>query len=123
MMKNIMHFGALANQVYPSYLVHLLFSFGSSHLVQVTCKPNGGNTVIYVQVLCWTSCSFTDVLHFVIHLPVLPQSVGYMHGTMQMLSLVISLLQAVERAAGSEGQKITYNIIKQRLGDILYRLV
>ncbi|CAM6021112.1 unnamed protein product [Sphagnum compactum] len=31
--------------------------------------------------------------------------------------------QAVERAAGSEGQKITYNIIKQRLGDILYRLV
>ncbi len=49
MMKNIMHFGALANQVYPSYLVHLLFSFGSSHLVQVTSKPN---TVIYVQVLC-----------------------------------------------------------------------
>jgi hypothetical protein len=46
-----------------------------------------------------------------------------MHQTMQMLSLVISLLQAVERAAGSEGQKITYNIIKQRLGDILYRLV
>jgi hypothetical protein len=53
----------------------------------------------------------------------LPESIGDMHGTMQMLSLVISLLQAVERAAGSEGQKITYNIIKQRLGDILYRLV
>lgn len=123
MMKNIMHFGALANQVYPSYLVHLLFSFGSSHLVQVTSKPNRGNTVIYVQVLCWTSCSFTDVFHFITHLPVLPQSIGNMHGTMQMLSLVISLLQAVERAAGSEGQKITYNIIKQRLGDILYRLV
>jgi hypothetical protein len=84
MMKNIMHFGALANQVYP-YLVHLLFSFGSSHLVQVTCKPNGGNTVIYVQVLCWTSCSFRDVLHFITHLPLLPQSIGDMHGTMQML--------------------------------------
>jgi hypothetical protein len=67
-----MHFGALANQVYPSYLVHLLFSFGSSHLVQVTSKPNGGNTVIYVQILCWTSCSFTDVLYFITHLPVLP---------------------------------------------------
>lgn len=32
-------------------------------------------------------------------------------------------LQAVERAAGSEGQKITYNIIKQRLSDIIYRIV
>ncbi|KAG0583744.1 hypothetical protein KC19_3G159700 [Ceratodon purpureus] len=31
--------------------------------------------------------------------------------------------QAVERAAGSEGQKITYNIIKQRLSDLIYRLV
>lgn len=31
--------------------------------------------------------------------------------------------QAVERAAGSEGQKITYNVIKQRLGDIIYKLV
>jgi V-type H+-transporting ATPase subunit A len=31
--------------------------------------------------------------------------------------------QAVERAAGSEGQKITYNIIKQRLNDIIYRIV
>ncbi|CAM6126749.1 unnamed protein product [Calypogeia fissa] len=31
--------------------------------------------------------------------------------------------QAVERAAGSEGQKISYNVIKQRLGDIIYRLV
>jgi V-type H+-transporting ATPase subunit A len=31
--------------------------------------------------------------------------------------------QAVERAAGSEGQRITYNTIKQRLGDIMYRLV
>lgn len=32
-------------------------------------------------------------------------------------------LQAVERAAGAEGQKITYNVIKQRLGDLIYRLV
>ncbi|OAE26161.1 hypothetical protein AXG93_903s1220 [Marchantia polymorpha subsp. ruderalis] len=31
-------------------------------------------------------------------------------------------LQAVERAAGPDGQKVTYNIIKQRLGDIIYRL-
>eukprot|EP00897_Mesotaenium_endlicherianum_P002492 jgi/Mesen1/2270/ME000154S01442 len=31
--------------------------------------------------------------------------------------------QAVERAAGSEGQKITYNIIKQRMGDIIYKVV
>jgi V-type H+-transporting ATPase subunit A len=31
--------------------------------------------------------------------------------------------QAVERAAGSEGQKITYTIIKQRLNDLIYRLV
>ncbi|CAN5966519.1 unnamed protein product [Sphagnum jensenii] len=33
------------------------------------------------------------------------------------------MAEAVERAAGSEGQKITYNTIKQRLGDIMYRLV
>ncbi|KAH7279890.1 hypothetical protein KP509_37G042600 [Ceratopteris richardii] len=31
--------------------------------------------------------------------------------------------QAVERGAGADGQKITYNIIKQRLGDLIYRLV
>eukprot|EP00246_Nothoceros_aenigmaticus_P014759 TRINITY_DN5819_c0_g1_i1.p1 TRINITY_DN5819_c0_g1~~TRINITY_DN5819_c0_g1_i1.p1 ORF type:complete len:624 (+),score=118.01 TRINITY_DN5819_c0_g1_i1:343-2214(+) len=31
--------------------------------------------------------------------------------------------QAVERAAGAEGQKVTYNTIKQRLGDLIYRLV
>ncbi|XP_024526644.1 V-type proton ATPase catalytic subunit A [Selaginella moellendorffii] len=31
--------------------------------------------------------------------------------------------QAVEKAAGSKGQKITFNIIRQRLGDIIYRLV
>lgn len=31
---------------------------------------------------------------------------------------------AVERTAagGSEGQKITFNIIKQRLGDLLYKI-
>jgi V-type H+-transporting ATPase subunit A len=39
------------------------------------------------------------------------------------ISFVTFLFQAVERAAGSEGQKITYNTIKQRLGDIMYRLV
>ena len=32
-------------------------------------------------------------------------------------------LQAVERGAGPDGQKINYNIIKQRLGDLIYRLV
>ncbi|CAI5998742.1 unnamed protein product [Closterium sp. NIES-64] len=31
--------------------------------------------------------------------------------------------QAVERAAGSEGQKITLNVIKQRLGDLIYKIV
>lgn len=31
--------------------------------------------------------------------------------------------QAVERGAGADGQKITYNIIKQRLNDLIYRLV
>lgn len=31
--------------------------------------------------------------------------------------------QAVERGAGPDGQKITYNIIKQRLGDLVYKLV
>ncbi|GJM90345.1 hypothetical protein PR202_ga06616 [Eleusine coracana subsp. coracana] len=31
--------------------------------------------------------------------------------------------QAVERAAGSDGQKITYSVIKHRLGDLFYRLV
>jgi V-type H+-transporting ATPase subunit A len=31
--------------------------------------------------------------------------------------------QAVERAAGPEGQRITYNIIKQRLNDVIYKLV
>eukprot|EP00271_Cylindrocystis_brebissonii_P014290 TRINITY_DN35601_c0_g1_i1.p1 TRINITY_DN35601_c0_g1~~TRINITY_DN35601_c0_g1_i1.p1 ORF type:complete len:621 (+),score=132.78 TRINITY_DN35601_c0_g1_i1:178-2040(+) len=31
--------------------------------------------------------------------------------------------QAVERAAGTDGQKITYNIIKQRLGGLIYELV
>lgn len=30
--------------------------------------------------------------------------------------------QAVERAAGSEGQKVTLNIIKQRLGDLIYKI-
>ena len=30
--------------------------------------------------------------------------------------------QAVERAAGGDGQKITYNIIKQRLGDLVYKV-
>jgi V-type H+-transporting ATPase subunit A len=39
------------------------------------------------------------------------------------ICFVTFLFQAVERAAGSEGQKITYNTIKQRLGDIMYRLV
>lgn len=33
------------------------------------------------------------------------------------------IVQAVERAAGPEGQRITYNIIKQRLNDIIYKLV
>lgn len=33
-------------------------------------------------------------------------------------------IQAVERTAsgGGEGQKITYNVIKQRLGDVLYKI-
>ncbi|KAG2656373.1 hypothetical protein PVAP13_1KG078608 [Panicum virgatum] len=31
--------------------------------------------------------------------------------------------QAVERAAGTDGQKITYSVIKHRLGDLFYRLV
>ncbi|XXG64402.1 hypothetical protein AAC387_Pa05g2366 [Persea americana] len=31
--------------------------------------------------------------------------------------------QAVERGAGSDGQRITYNVIKSRLGDLFYRLV
>ncbi|KAJ8628857.1 hypothetical protein MRB53_022180 [Persea americana] len=31
--------------------------------------------------------------------------------------------QLVEKGAGSDGQKMTYNIIKQRLGDLFYRLV
>ncbi|EHA8589816.1 Vacuolar proton pump3 [Cocos nucifera] len=31
--------------------------------------------------------------------------------------------QAVERGAGSDGQKITYSVIKHRLGDLFYRLV
>ncbi|XP_066369133.1 V-type proton ATPase catalytic subunit A-like [Miscanthus floridulus] len=31
--------------------------------------------------------------------------------------------QAVERAANSDGQKITYSVIKHRLGDLFYRLV
>ena len=29
----------------------------------------------------------------------------------------------MERGAGADGQKINYNIIKQRLGDLIYRLV
>lgn len=33
------------------------------------------------------------------------------------------IVQAVERAAGPEGQRITYNIIKQRLSDVIYKLV
>lgn len=33
------------------------------------------------------------------------------------------IVQAVERAAGPEGQRITYNIIKQRLNDVIYKLV
>lgn len=32
-------------------------------------------------------------------------------------------LQAVEKGAGLEGQKITYSVIKHRLGDLFYRLV
>ncbi|WVZ25503.1 hypothetical protein V8G54_004047 [Vigna mungo] len=31
--------------------------------------------------------------------------------------------QAVERGAGSDGQKITYSLIKHRVGDLFYRLV
>ncbi|KAJ8628863.1 hypothetical protein MRB53_022186 [Persea americana] len=31
--------------------------------------------------------------------------------------------QLVEKGAGSDGQKMTYNIIKQQLGDLFYRLV
>ncbi|CAI9769598.1 unnamed protein product [Fraxinus pennsylvanica] len=31
--------------------------------------------------------------------------------------------QAVEREAGMDGQKITYALIKHRLGDLFYRLV
>ena len=30
--------------------------------------------------------------------------------------------QAVERTASSSGQKITFNVIKQRLGDLLYKI-
>jgi hypothetical protein len=44
-------------------------------------------------------------------------------GVLMKICFVTFLFQAVERAAGSEGQKITYNTIKQRLGDIMYRLV
>lgn len=32
-------------------------------------------------------------------------------------------VQAVERGAGMDGQKITYSLIKHRLGDLFYRLV
>lgn len=32
-------------------------------------------------------------------------------------------IQAVERGAGMDGQKITYTLIKHRLGDLFYRLV
>lgn len=32
-------------------------------------------------------------------------------------------VQAVERGAGMDGQKITYTLIKHRLGDLFYRLV
>lgn len=31
--------------------------------------------------------------------------------------------QAVERGAGMDGKKITYSLIKHRLGDLFYRLV
>ena len=32
-------------------------------------------------------------------------------------------VQAVERGAGSDGQKISYTLIKHRMGDLFYRLV
>jgi hypothetical protein len=32
-------------------------------------------------------------------------------------------LQAVERAANAEGHKITYAVVKSRMGDLFYRLV
>lgn len=32
-------------------------------------------------------------------------------------------VQAVERGAGMDGQKISYTLIKHRLGDLFYRLV
>jgi V-type H+-transporting ATPase subunit A len=30
---------------------------------------------------------------------------------------------AVEKGAGGEGQKVTYAVIRQRLGDLIYKLV
>eukprot|EP00245_Coleochaete_scutata_P006772 TRINITY_DN21555_c0_g1_i1.p1 TRINITY_DN21555_c0_g1~~TRINITY_DN21555_c0_g1_i1.p1 ORF type:complete len:621 (-),score=138.38 TRINITY_DN21555_c0_g1_i1:674-2536(-) len=48
------------------------------------------------------------------------KSVWMMRNIVHFLTLATT---AVERAARADGQKITYNIIKNRLGDLIYKLV
>lgn len=54
-------------------------------------------------------------------LPPLPQSVAMLRN---MISFYHMANEAVERTAagGADGQRITYNVIKNRLGDVLYKL-
>ncbi len=49
------------------------------------------------------------------------QSVGMLRN---MISFYHMANEAVERTAagGADGQRITYNVIKNRLGDVLYKL-
>jgi hypothetical protein len=46
-----------------------------------------------------------------------------LHTDCRSLTLDWLHVQAVERGAGTDGQKITYTVIKHRLGDLFYRLV
>lgn len=49
----------------------------------------------------------------------MPQSVGMLRNITTFHHLATS---AVEKTASSSGQKITFNVIKQRLGDLLYKV-
>ncbi|CAI7800324.1 unnamed protein product [Closterium sp. NIES-54] len=91
-----------ADSGYPAYLAARLASFYErAGKVQCLGSPDRTGSVTIVGAVSPPGGDFSD--------PVTAATLG--------------IVQAVERAAGSEGQKITLNVIKQRLGDLIYKIV
>ncbi|URE30053.1 RabGAP TBC domain-containing protein [Musa troglodytarum] len=91
-----------ADSGYPAYLAARLASF-YERAGKVKClgAPDRSGSVTIVGAVSPPGGDFSD----------------------PVTSATLGIVQAVERGAGPDGQKITYSVIKHRLGQLFYRLV